>query len=47
MTQAQHSSETGVPAGYIIKLEDGTTIYHAGDTGIFSSMKLNMPVSPA
>ncbi|MDO8720831.1 MAG: metal-dependent hydrolase [Syntrophales bacterium] len=40
MTQALHSSETGVPAGYIIKLEDGTTIYHAGDTGIFSSMKL-------
>lgn len=40
MTQALHSSETGVPAGYIIKLEDGTTIYHAGDTGIFSSMQL-------
>lgn len=40
MTQAFHSSETGVPAGYIVKLEDGTTIYHAGDTGIFSSMKL-------
>jgi len=40
MTQAFHSSETGVPAGYIIKLEDGTTIYHAGDTGIFASMKL-------
>jgi L-ascorbate metabolism protein UlaG (beta-lactamase superfamily) len=40
MTQAFHSSETGVPTGYIVKLEDGTTIYHAGDTGIFSSMKL-------
>ena len=40
MTQALHSSETGVPTGYIIKLEDGTTIYHAGDTGIFSSMQL-------
>jgi L-ascorbate metabolism protein UlaG (beta-lactamase superfamily) len=40
MTQALHSSETGVPTGYIVKLEDGTTIYHAGDTGIFSSMKL-------
>jgi len=40
MTQALHSSESGVPAGYIMKLEDGTTIYHAGDTGIFSSMQL-------
>ena len=27
------------PAGYIIKLEDGYTIYHAGDTGVFGDMK--------
>ncbi|MDK2821682.1 MAG: hypothetical protein PWP31_1647 [Clostridia bacterium] len=40
MTQAMHSSETGDPAGYIITLEDGTTIYHAGDTGIFASMEI-------
>lgn len=40
MTQALHSSETGVPVGYIIKTEDGTTIYHAGDTGVFGSMLL-------
>jgi L-ascorbate metabolism protein UlaG (beta-lactamase superfamily) len=40
MTQAFHSSQSGSPAGYIIKLEDGYTVYHAGDTGIFSSMKL-------
>jgi L-ascorbate metabolism protein UlaG (beta-lactamase superfamily) len=40
MTQAFHSSETASPAGYIIKLENGFTLYHAGDTGIFSSMKL-------
>ena len=39
MTQAFHSSLTASPAGYIIKLEDGFTIYHAGDTGIFASMK--------
>jgi len=39
MTQAFHSSQTGAPAGYIIALEGGFTIYHAGDTGIFSSMK--------
>jgi len=40
MTQAFHSSETGSPCGYIVKLEDGTTIYHAGDTGIFGSMQI-------
>jgi L-ascorbate metabolism protein UlaG (beta-lactamase superfamily) len=40
MTQAFHSTATGAPCGYIIKLEDGTTIYHAGDTGIFDSMRL-------
>ena len=40
MTQAFHSSETASPAGYIIMLENGFTLYHAGDTGIFSSMKL-------
>ena len=40
MTQAFHSSGTGAPSGYIIKLEDGTVIYHAGDTGIFDSMRL-------
>ncbi len=40
MTQALHSSETAAPTGFIIKLEDGKTIYHAGDTGIFESMRL-------
>lgn len=40
MTQAFHSSDSGVPTGYIVKMPDGMTFYHAGDTGIFSSMKL-------
>jgi L-ascorbate metabolism protein UlaG (beta-lactamase superfamily) len=39
MTQAFHSSATANPCGYIVKLENGYTIYHAGDTGIFGSMK--------
>jgi len=39
MTQAFHSTATGAPCGYIVRLEDGTTIYHAGDTGIFGTMK--------
>jgi L-ascorbate metabolism protein UlaG (beta-lactamase superfamily) len=29
----------GEPAGYILKLEDGYTIYIAGDTGVFGDMK--------
>jgi L-ascorbate metabolism protein UlaG (beta-lactamase superfamily) len=28
----------GEPAGYIIELENGFKIYHAGDTGVFSDM---------
>lgn len=40
MTQAHHSCESGVPVGFIIRLEDGYTVYHAGDTGVFSSMAL-------
>ncbi len=28
----------GEPAGYIIQLEDGYKIYHAGDTGVFADM---------
>lgn len=40
MTQAYHSSESGVAVGYILTLDNGFTIYHAGDTGIFSGMAL-------
>lgn len=48
MTEAIHSSsfdENGIvylgePAGFIVKLENGQTIYFAGDTAVFSDMKL-------
>lgn len=40
MVQAFHSSGVGSPAGFIIRLTDGKTIYYAGDTGVFSSMEL-------
>lgn len=40
MTQAFHSSESGTAVGYIIQMPDGLTVYHAGDTCIFSDMKL-------
>ena len=28
----------GAPAGFVITLEDGYTLYHAGDTGVFADM---------
>ncbi len=42
-----HTDDTGVetvhpggePAGYIIELENGFKIYHAGDTGVFGDMQ--------
>jgi L-ascorbate metabolism protein UlaG (beta-lactamase superfamily) len=40
MTQASHSSQTASNSGFIVKLDDGYTIYHAGDTGIFATMKI-------
>ena len=48
MVNAQHSSDFdfieevsagGSAAGFIIELEDGKKIYHAGDTGLFSDMR--------
>jgi L-ascorbate metabolism protein UlaG (beta-lactamase superfamily) len=49
MVQAIHSSTiqdgdrlipAGEPCGYILEFENGTRVYHAGDTGIFGDMKL-------
>jgi L-ascorbate metabolism protein UlaG (beta-lactamase superfamily) len=49
MTDAKHSSgyqdggamvNMGEPAGYVVKLEDGMTIYFAGDTSLFGDMRL-------
>jgi L-ascorbate metabolism protein UlaG (beta-lactamase superfamily) len=49
MTHAEHSSGLepggpiipgGDPAGFIIRLENGQTVYHAGDTGVFGDMAL-------
>lgn len=40
MVQAVHSTASGAATGYIITLEDGFCLYHAGDTGLFASMEL-------
>lgn len=30
----------GEPVGFVIRFENGFTVYHAGDTGVFSDMKI-------
>lgn len=48
MTDARHSSSfddngivyLGEPGGFAVKLENGQTIYYAGDTSLFGDMKL-------
>jgi L-ascorbate metabolism protein UlaG (beta-lactamase superfamily) len=48
MTDACHSSSVddhgpvylGEPAGFVVRLENGQTIYYAGDTSLFGDMKL-------
>jgi L-ascorbate metabolism protein UlaG (beta-lactamase superfamily) len=46
LTDANHSSSgpdgqyLGEPAGIVVELEDGFTIYFAGDTNVFASMQL-------
>jgi L-ascorbate metabolism protein UlaG (beta-lactamase superfamily) len=39
LTPAVHSADNGSPTGVVVKL-DGKTIYHAGDTALFSDMQL-------
>lgn len=40
MTQAFHSSQSGVPVGYVVTMPNGFCFYHAGDTGIFGDMAI-------
>ena len=50
MVKAEHTSSltggdglpvyAGVPVGYVIEMENGYKIYHAGDTGLFGDMTL-------
>lgn len=40
MTPAVHTSESGAPAGYVVRMPDGFTFYHAGDTALFGDMAL-------
>lgn len=40
ITDGEKIVDGGTAGGFIIKLEDGYTLYHTGDTGFFSDMKL-------
>jgi L-ascorbate metabolism protein UlaG (beta-lactamase superfamily) len=49
LTDARHSSSVvedgrtvylGEPAGFVIRLENGVTLYYAGDTSLFGDMRL-------
>jgi L-ascorbate metabolism protein UlaG (beta-lactamase superfamily) len=49
LTEARHSSSTlesgrvvylGEPAGFLVRVEDGLSLYYAGDTALFSDMRL-------
>jgi L-ascorbate metabolism protein UlaG (beta-lactamase superfamily) len=49
MVHADHSStieeggqkiDGGMAAGFVVQCENGVTLYHAGDTGVFGDMKL-------
>jgi len=39
-TPAFHSSDSGSPLGLVVRAADGTTVFHAGDTGIFGDLEL-------
>ena len=40
MLPAFHSSDSGVPVGYIVQMPSGFTFYHAGDTCVFGDMAI-------
>ena len=40
MVEALHTTDSVAAVGYIIKLDNGFTIYHAGDTGISANMQI-------
>jgi L-ascorbate metabolism protein UlaG (beta-lactamase superfamily) len=39
ITEGDQDIYTGDPAGFVIRFENGFTLYHAGNTGVFSDMK--------
>jgi L-ascorbate metabolism protein UlaG (beta-lactamase superfamily) len=40
VTEGDQVIYTGEPVGFVIRFENGFTLYHAGDTGVFGDMKI-------
>ena len=40
VTEGDQDIYTGDPAGFVIRFENGFTLYHGGDTGVFGDMKI-------
>ncbi len=40
ITEGDRDIYLGDPAGFVVRFENGFTIYHAGDTGVFADMKI-------
>ncbi len=40
LTPAFHTSGVGAPTGCVVEMSVGKRVYHAGDTGLFSDMRL-------
>ena len=40
VTEGDQVIYTGEPSGFVIRFENGFTLYHAGDTGVFGDMKI-------
>lgn len=45
-TPAFHSSDSACALGNIVQVADGTTVYHAGDTSLFTEMSLYSRLYP-
>jgi L-ascorbate metabolism protein UlaG (beta-lactamase superfamily) len=40
VTEGDQGLYAGDPCGFVIRFENGFTVYHAGDTAVFSDMKI-------
>jgi len=40
ITEGSQDIYAGDPAGFIVRFENGFSLYHAGDTGVFTDMKI-------
>ena len=40
ITEGDQEVYAGEPSGFVVRFENGLTLYHAGDTGVFGDMKI-------